>query len=156
MFFIHRLHDLILFSMFQVTISFRCNDEKLRDEKGMIIIAGSIIYNMRSNLSNFYRKIEEFVRPMTQREAGLHLNLDKCGTDLEELASIFGTDENCHKDTCTRIRYIADNFWKLDFICINASPFRICSETSQDMPRGMLGRSRFEFDTANHNFLYMR
>ena len=128
--------------MFQVTIAFRCEDGKFYDRASLITIARGIIDNMRKDPVKYYEVIGRYVRPMTQREAGLHLNIDDCGTNISILSEIFGKSEKDNDARYYRTRIIAVNFWKLDFICKEALPFRICSENAQLVPNGMQNYKR--------------
>ena len=131
--------------MFHVTIAFRCNDKNLTDKKGLEFLAKCIIYNMTNNWTKYYKKIERMVRPMGQLEAGFHLNLDEHGTDLDILSNIFEVSKEMEEAKCVRVRIIAKNFWKFDFICNEALPFRVNAEKVQALPTALLAAFRLGF-----------
>ena len=138
--------------MFQITIAFRCENGKFCDKDGLVAIAEGVIYNMRKNPMGYYKAVKEYVRPMTQREAGLHFNIDNCGTDTSKLKSIFLITKKIDDGFCYRIRFIAENFWKLDFVCRDAFPFRINSDMDQLEPDGMM---KYKRHGIRHDALFL-
>ena len=115
-----------------ITIALRHENQVLDDVQGLEKIASVIIENMKKDHINFFAKIKSYVRPMNQLEAGLHLNISDCRADTDSLMKIFGSNTDSTKHKVSRIRFIARNFVKLDFICENCLPFRVNSDDHQD------------------------
>ena len=118
--------------MFLITIAIRHEEYALDNIQYFEKLASAIITNMKTDRTRFYRKIEAFVRPMNQLEAGLHLNISNCKFDEKSLDEVFNVGVGSDKYKVSRIRFIARNFIKMDFICNNCLPFRINTDDQQN------------------------
>ena len=118
--------------MFMITIAFRHDDEELIDIADLEKVASGIICRMKENPAKYYRTIEKYSKPMTQLEAGIHLNVTNCEMSLPSLVACFDTTESEATHRIVRARMIAKNFIKMDFLCEEGTPFRVNSNACQD------------------------
>ena len=118
--------------MFLITVAFRHDTLKLQDEGVLISIAEAAIGNMIKNPLTYYKSVEEFIKPMSQLEAGLHFNISTIDTDCQSLKNALIYEETSNTATVVRIRRIANNFVKIDFACESCIPFRVNSQAHQD------------------------
>ena len=119
--------------MFLITISFRHEEKDLFEIEKLEVIADGVIEGMKKCQPGYYKRIEKFIKPMNQLEAGLHISLSNLSLDYDLLKNLFCEGKETGKYKVVRARFIAKNFVKLDFICDDCLPFRVNSDTSQEL-----------------------